>query len=107
MKKPTKHSKEYYNYNKCRNYLEKKYKYKERDFANKYPNKKKPYEEDESKPYLDFWHWVVDNYDIHNGCFITFDKNFQPEEDWQKEIYNHYIEEFGNENGEVELYVSW
>lgn len=67
LEKPKQKIKKYYDYNKCRNYLEKKYNYDERDYAGKYKNR---YHED--KPYLDFWHWVCDNFDIHNGCMINF-----------------------------------
>lgn len=67
--------------------------------------------------YLNFWHWVVDHHDIHNGCEIVFSNEGYEciEEDWVKEIYKHYMDEFsGVENWEtitdyvsVDLYVEW
>lgn len=103
MKKPQPKIRKYYDYQECRTYLEEKYGYNERDFA--HGNKK-----------LDFWGWVIAHDDIHNGCFIMFSREILEGEDtdwdnihdnWQKEIYQHYIDEFADENGELELYVWW
>lgn len=143
--KPKKTFKGTYLYNECRNYLQFKYGYQERDYGRRYEfegnllkefNKK--YKDDswfhevpsnhtpeqmkiadeyslamKNRPeYLDFWHWVVDHYDIHNGCFIVFDSSWlncdnDLIESWQKEIYKYYIDEFADENGELEMWVSW
>lgn len=109
--KPKKQTKGYYDYNQCRNYLQDKYNYDERDYAKKYYRNKKNKitKVNNDKPYLDFWCWVLDNYTINNGCFITFYKNDikQIKEDWIKEIYSHYIDEFADENGELEMYIWW
>jgi hypothetical protein len=151
MNKPKRKSKEYLDYSACRNFLEEKYGYKERDYGgkwnyqdkiqkqitkkygkswwNKAPAEYNEYEKlasDEynellkiQPEYLDFWHWVCDNHEIHNGCYIIFSReclesyNDVPEDDkyempkWVKEIYTHYLDEFEDEQGEVEMYVSW
>lgn len=113
MNKPQKETKTYYDYHKCRDYLQKKYKYDERDYAGRYKHRgEKIVSMNEEKPYLDFWHWVCDNYSVHNGCFITFYKDVledlnKDDEKWMKEIYTHYIEEFADDSGELEMYVWW
>ena len=106
MEKPQKKTKEYYDYYECCRYLEKKYEYQERDYLGKFKNGKC----DDNIEYLDFWHWVIDHYEIHNGCFITFCEDamdYTEEEEWIKTIYGYYIEEFADENGDLEMYVSW
>lgn len=106
MKKPVKKArKPFYNYNKCRNFLQNKYDYEERDYAGKF----KKGNANKDAPYLDFWHWVIENYDINNGCYITFHKDTLEEIEpaWIKEIYSHYIEEFADESGELVMWVEW
>lgn len=88
--------KEYYDYNELRDYLQDKYNYDEWDYAGKYSKRKGvSTPEGEVVPYLDFWHWVVENYDIHNGCYITFHSERFEEigenKGWIKEIYKTYI----------------
>ena len=107
LKKPQKKTKTYYDYHECRNYLQKKYGYDERNYAGK------KFSGDTDVPYQDFWHWLIDHHGIHNGCFVTFDRDTLKNEDtdwmgdWVKEIYTHYIEEFADENGELEMEVWW
>lgn len=111
--KPVKQTKTYYDYNECRNYLENKYGYDERDYSKRFKRKDgKLTGINNDVEYRDFWHWVLDHNQISNGCFITFYKEDleDPEmdfEDWQKEIYKRYIDEFADENGELEMYVWW
>ena len=106
--KPSQNVIHYYNYNECRNYLEKKYGYDERDYANKYvyDSNGMATKRNHDVPYQDFWHWVVDRFDVTNGGMITFSKYTTPEEDWQKEIYQRYMDEFA-ENGELIMKTSW
>lgn len=106
---PKKHTHHYYDYQELRNYLQTKYNYDERDYAGKYSSK----DEVKDVPYLDFWHWVIKQREVNNGCYITFSReelNYLIEEkqieDWQAEIYDHYLE-FADENGELELWVYW
>ena len=62
----------------------------------------------ESQPeYKDFWHWVVDRYEVHNGGKITFTEGYaDKEEEFIKTIYNYYMTEFG-EDGELTMETSW
>ena len=92
--RPIKKVREAYDYLECRDYLQDKYNYVERDFSALY--------------HQDFWHWVVENYEIHNGCYLTFSYDKIPEiqEDWAKTIYKYYLTEF-SENGEVTFWVWW
>lgn len=103
--KPVPRTKTAYDYNQCRDYLEAKYGYEERDYVGMFKEKKV----NEEVEYLDFWHWVLDRHTIHNGCYVTFSKEELDEIDkeWVREIYSHYIEEFADDNGELELYVWW
>jgi hypothetical protein len=93
-----------YDYLECCHYLEKKYGYDERDYAGKHKKGAK-----EGTPYLDFWHWVMEHYDVGNGKYITFHKEGLDgmEPVWIKEIYSHYIEEFADESGELVMWVEW
>lgn len=106
MKKPIQRTKKYYDYHDCSEYLQDKHKYNERDYAGKFSKRN---DVDKDTPYLDFWHWVIDRHEIHNGCFLTFSKEELDEidEDWVKTIYSYYIEEFADDKGELEMYVWW
>ncbi len=58
--------------------------------------------------YLDFWYWVVKRYQISNGGMITFcEGSADGEPDWIKTIYDNYIKEFADEEGEILLMTSW
>ena len=147
MTKPKVKTKKYLDYNECRNFLEEKYEYKERDYLGKFKYQSECLKEVNAKfgkswyntrpaefteeqkqandlynelmnngpEYKDFWHWVCDHYEIHNGCFITFSQetldSYEGHDDgmpeWVKTIYGYYLKEFADENGEVEMYVSW
>ena len=142
MEKPVRKTKEYFNYQECSSYLQKKYGYNERDYLGKYKYIDKCKKETDKKfgkngwwnatpssmndkqkeaynyyqellknepEYCDFWHWVVDNYEVRNGCEITFCKEAldEIEEDWVETIYGYYITEFADENDEVNFWVEW
>lgn len=95
---------EFYDYDECSNYLQDKYKYDERDYIGRY----KEWGVDATKPYLDFWHWIIANNEVSNGCFIDFTKGVLDEiqENWVKTIYKYYLDEFA-ENGKLKMFVSW
>lgn len=104
MKRPVKHTHEYYDYHECRDYLESKHDYNERDYAG--------WLDDKSLPYQDFWHFVCDMGDISNDSPFTMCEWWGGEgaADWQVDILDHYLDEFGEgEPGErmIEFYVSW
>jgi hypothetical protein len=107
LDKPQEKIGKYYDYIECCNYLQEKYKYDELNYAGK------KFTDDNEIPYLNFWHWVIDNYEISNGCFITFNKevlengSFREDQKWAKEIYKLYIDEFADKDGELEMYVWW
>lgn len=143
MTKPKPITRTSLDYNECADYIDKKYKIKQRDYLGKfayYDTAKKEtikkfkddswyniipadmneqqkaasdYYDDLLKKhqpkYLDFWHWVVDNYEIHNGCYITFSRETYDaiKEDWVKTIYGYYLTEFENKNGEIDFRVEW
>lgn len=94
-----------HDYNKCRDYLEAKYGYHERDVLGRFRG-------NPDAEYLDFWHWVVDNYEVRNESFMTFsrsrlDGDHADAPEWVRKIYGHYLEEFADANGEVHFYVWW
>lgn len=100
LERPKMKTKQYYDYIECRNYLEKKYKFKERSFG---------------KDKKDFWFTIMCKYyNICNGIFITFSENTlddienTPEIEWAAEIYKYFLNEFSDpETGEVEFGVWW
>ena len=94
----------YYDYNKVIDYIEEKYSIRVRDYAGylkDLPNE---------RPYLDFWHWIVDNYEIHDGCYVTFtwQEHYDDEDtpEWVKEILSLILKEFPED---LEMYcrVCW
>jgi hypothetical protein len=115
MNKPVKKEHEsHYDYNECQDWIESKYGYKVRDYLGKFTYYKNgsPKGFNENIKYLDFWHWITDNFDIHNGSYFLFSKddlnNYRKSEpEWVKRIYNDFLTEFADENGEIEFYVWW
>jgi len=129
MDKPVKKTREAFDYHECRDYLQDKYQYSERDYAGHFGEPAQnspavaaaPIEKNESvawdeerPPYWDFWHFVIDHTEMHNGTYITMSEEWLPmATDWQKEIIQHYIDEFAEpathdeECREVEFYVEW
>ncbi len=108
MNKPKIKKVEYMDYSECCDYLEKKFGYEERNY------KKHRYDladgHPDNPPYCDFWHWVCDRFNISNGSSFSFsnDSLDSVEEDWQSEILEHYLAEFGEgPNREVNLIASW
>jgi hypothetical protein len=73
------------------------------------------------RPYQDFWHMVLDVYEIHNGCFIdSFDVNDiweyymdKPNHEWVKEVVDAYNEVFGEleangfDDGQYTIKIWW
>lgn len=106
MKKPKKHTRKYYDYDECAKYIANKLGVKDlRDFAGKYTKKGV----DDTKPYLDFWHWLCDFGNVHNGCFISMPPasdipQYTNEEKWVAPIVQAFEDEFGEE---AEMWVEW
>lgn len=106
MEKPKLKNKSSYDWNKAVEYIEKKYNIDIRDYAGKFKNGKM-----RDVKYLDFWHFMIDMFDIHNGCFITLSDDYiidnEKIEPWQKEINDIFLDEFGGKNREATFWVSW
>jgi hypothetical protein len=95
-------------------YLEKKYGFKARDYADRHGAGGK------DKPYLDFWHWIVETKQVHNGCDVTFtkedlshaaqkqDNDKSPDTSWRVKIVEYILKEFGKgRDREVTFWVQW
>ena len=91
--KPIKKVSECFDYHECAEYIEKKLGYNLRDTLGKFA--KSPY--DDSIEYRDFWHFFYDTQNIHNGCYVVIGSDWlETANEWQKEIINAFIEEFGD-----------
>ena len=92
MKKPTKKTKEFYDYNEVVDYIEKKYKLEERKSGD------------------DFWKWLCENHDwITNGCFFDIefgDEFYEPTEN-SKQILSKIQEEFARGEDSLEVWIEW
>ena len=71
----------------------------------------------EKVPYLDFWHWLLEEcfFECHNGCYeslpvkSTVDK-VQEAPDWVKTIFGYLETEFGedaDEDGYISVWIEW
>ena len=95
-------------YNECIEYLEDKYKFKSRDFAGAFNEPR-----DHSKPYLDFWHFILAEHEyISNGSFFviyTDEVEHLSDDDFRRIIYNYFFEEFSDQvdDGAIEFWVEW
>lgn len=103
MEKPGKESREYYDYHKCVEYIEKKYDCELRNYAGK------THKAGDDRPYQDFWLFIMDDIlygDVHNGMFMTMcpEEWKADAEHWQREILDMFKEEFGEE---IEFWVDW
>lgn len=91
-------------YDVCR-YIEKKYKISLENYAKWSPGK------NDDKPYQNFWHWITDRQEIHNGCFFYLNvyEHTEPEDKycpgWVKEILKRFYDEFGED--EMRFWVAW
>ena len=95
-----------YDYHACRDYLERRDGYAERDYAGRFTG-------NSTAPYQDFWHFVLEYVpDMGNGHFFTMEEDWLLDaEPWQQEILLKYLDTFGEvgEDGKrfVELYAWW
>lgn len=108
LKKPTKKPrKSAYDYHEVIHFVEEKYGFDSRDYAGKYSSK--PF--DETIPYLDFWHWLIDGpfAELHNRSAKYLDLKFELEDEetptWVKEILQKIFDEF--QEDEMEFWVEW
>lgn len=120
MIKPKKRSrKSHYDYNEISDYIEKKYNIELRGYKKK-----------KDGIYRDFWHWLLQRNEIHNGCYIylipediDYDQVIKDEDyigipkskwdgdyapPWCIEICQLFIKEFPELlESDVEVYVEW
>lgn len=100
MDKPKQHArKPIYYYRECACYIGYKLGYDLRDTLGKFKsNKNKDFE------YRDYWHFVIDRHDyITNGSEFEITSDMLDGEDWQNEITQAFIDEFG----ETSYWVEW
>ncbi len=108
LKKPVPvRSEPHWDFHQVIDYIEKKYEISVRDYAGKFSNKTY----DETTPYLDFWHWLIDGpfSEINNGSYQYLDLKYELENedtpDWVKEILQKIYDEF--QEDEMEFWVEW
>lgn len=94
-----------YDWDECVKYVQKKYDFKITDFAGKFKDEKVNHDVE----YQNFWHWLCEFSEIHNGgTFCMWKDTWESlEEGWIKTIYGYFIEEFADEAGAIEFEVSW
>ena len=74
-----------------------------RDFANKFKGKNK----DSENPYQDYWHFICEEQEISNPCYIYISSEWIEYgncTDWQNKITQAFVDEFGDE---AEFLVEW
>ncbi len=100
-------------YRQAMDYLQAKYKFRERGYGRKN-------DADRSGPYLDFWHWILATRPVQNGCDITFSKydlslaaekhanDKSPDNSWRVKIVDYILAEFGKGRERVvTFWVAW
>jgi hypothetical protein len=124
MKKPKKVTRSYYGYNDIIDYIEFKYKIKTRGYTPKCGFTEKQIAlEYRPKPYLDFWHWIIDYYEVNNGSSIYLDLvdnyKYKKESDadwdgdseqrprWVREIQKMIFDEFKPKHGGMMVWIDW
>lgn len=93
-----------YDYHEVRDWLNHMYERDDRDVLGKFNG-------NIDAEYRDFWHFVCENAEIHNGCIFTmYEEWAEDAEDWQKEIIEQYMKNFGTGNDgdrEIQFWVEW
>lgn len=95
MKKPEPRLVKRLYYHECEEYIGHKLGYELRDTLGSCGKK--------NVEYRDFWHFILDRRDIHNGCEFRMPSPTEAKKDWQKVI----LEEFHKEFGEGPYWVEW
>lgn len=107
MDKPQPQCVTYYDYRACRDYLQEKYGYNERNYAGK-----SALGAARDAPFQDFWLFVVQRsaLDRNDSFFVMAEEWGAGAEDWQQKILGDYMDEFGTgEQGHrvIEFHVWW
>lgn len=88
-----------------RDFIQKKYKVDLDDYKGKFKKNAKP-----DTKYCNFWHWMVEDSDIHNGCFTWLGWDWldsDETEPWIKEILTMIMKEFAPKDDDLKLWVDW
>ncbi len=108
MKKPSKKKIVCYDFSKCTEYIEKKYKIDTRNVLKhsyQYP------EPQNNPPYCDFWHFLTYNgFSGNNSLFTLYESLGEGAEDWQKQVLKYYLDEFGVKKGgerQILFHMEW
>lgn len=115
FEKPTQHTLIYWDYIEVISYIEKKYKIKTEGYIPKCGFTEEQLNNAPGKtPYLNFWHWVIDGKNIHNGSsfdLIILDEDDDLDEDeeyrprWVREILRMIYDEFSE--AKMSMLVAW
>ncbi len=84
----------YYNWNEIRDYIQQKYKIELRSYVSKKGCIKH-----------DFWLWLCETYEIHNGSIFDLELFFEDEVPWVLEIFKLISIEF--ETQRIRINTSW
>jgi len=91
MKKPKAQKIERLDYDECQKYISHKLGYNLRDTLGMFKGKK----HNSKVEYRDFWHFLCDHCEIHNGSEFYMPTSDEATEEWQKPILEAFNEEFG------------
>lgn len=109
MKKPTAKKIERLDYPECADYIEKKLGYNLRDTLGKFSTENTKSGAYEKIEYRDFWHFIVDVCNVHNGCEFYMP---DPKDEWyfkdnKREWIKPILEAFWEEFGAGPYWVEW
>lgn len=108
LQKPTKKTGEpYWDFYEVMHYLEELHGKDFRDYAGRHSGKKF----DDKVPYQDFWHFVIDQNEVSNGCWIhlpdwDYYMNNEETESWRKEIMQ-YFKDFLGDDYDERMWCEW
>lgn len=109
--KPRKIVRELLDYNDSVDWIEEKYGVKVRDFAGKFAKENVNKKDKDRPPYLDFWHWLIDRYQINNGSILNMRVDYENKEhpEWVNKILKMFHDEFKTDlvDGELQFEVNW
>jgi len=108
LRKPAKrHHIAAYDYHECRDYLQARDGYDERDYAGTFAGHPEA-------PYQDFWHFVLTQapHICSEGAFFVMEDAWAVDaEPWQQAIVRTYLDAFGETDADgercIDFYVAW
>ena len=105
--KPKPFTKQYLDYYECEAWINARLGYSINDTQGKFmlDSYGTAIKHDQTKEYRNWWHFLVENREVSNGCSIYIDSDLLISgNEWQNEITKTFIKEFGEK---IEYYVSW